>query len=182
MGGSTCSRVFTMRAAIVIAACLAVASARTFSKKALSPPMARGGGRIVGGTEAYPGEFPHQIALLRGGVGGSLMCGGSLVKADTVITAGHCCDGQSASRLGVRVGSQNLYEDDEDQADIAVSAVILHENYDDWTISNDICILQLAGSADLSSTYIDTIALPASMAEYDAGTICTVTGWGTTSE
>merc|ERR1712055_950316 len=65
----------TMRAAIAITAFLAVASARTFSKKALSTPLARGGGRIVGGTDAYPGEFPHQIMLTRG-VGGSLMCGG----------------------------------------------------------------------------------------------------------
>ena len=35
--------------------------ARSFSKKALSTPLARGGGRIVGGTDAYPGEFPHQV-------------------------------------------------------------------------------------------------------------------------
>merc|ERR1712055_161410 len=95
-------RVFTMRAAIVIAACLAVASARTFSKKALSTPLARGGGRIVGGTDAYPGEFPHQIMLTRG-VGGSLMCGGSIVGSNKVITAGHCCDGMSASKLELRL-------------------------------------------------------------------------------
>ena len=72
---------------------LAAASPRKLSSKFLSTPMARGGGRIVGGTEASPGEFPHQIMLLRGGVGGSLMCGGSLVAPDRVITAGHCCDG-----------------------------------------------------------------------------------------
>merc|ERR1712117_760573 len=89
---------------------LAAAAPKKLSSTFLSTPMARGGGRIVGGTEASVGEFPHQIALLRGGVGGSLMCGGSLVAADRVITAGHCCDGQSASRLGVRVGSHNLYE------------------------------------------------------------------------
>merc|ERR1712121_382477 len=180
--GSTLA-VLNMKFLVVLSAALSCAlAAPRVSKKFLSTPLARGGGRIVGGTEAYPGEFPHQIALLGGGVGGSLMCGGSLVAADRVITAGHCCDGQSASRLGVRVGSQNLYEDDEDQADIAVTKVILHEDYDDWTISNDICILELGGSADLSSQYIDTISLPASMAEYDAGTICPVTGWGTTSE
>merc|ERR1719516_406932 len=120
--------------------------------------------------------------LSRGGVGGSLMCGGSLVKADRVITAGHCCDGQSASRLGVRVGSQNLYEDDEDQMDIAVTRVNNHPEYDDWTISNDICILELADSADLSSQFIDVIELPTAGEEYDAGTMCTVTGWGTTTE
>merc|ERR1712080_12051 len=47
---------------------------------------------IVGGTDAYPGQFPHQIMLTRG-VGGSLMCGGSIVGSNKVITAGHCCDG-----------------------------------------------------------------------------------------
>merc|ERR1711971_1554493 len=56
-------------------------------------------------------SFPHQIMLTRE-VGGSLMCGGSIVGSNKVITAGHCCDGMSASKLGVEVGSHNLYEDD----------------------------------------------------------------------
>jgi hypothetical protein len=55
--------------------------------------LSRGGGRIVGGTDATYGEFPHQIALLYGGVGGSFMCGGSLVSNNYVVTAAHCCDG-----------------------------------------------------------------------------------------
>merc|ERR1711976_371417 len=140
---------FNMRAIVLLSViALAAAAPKKLSSKFLSTPMARGGGRMVGGTEAYPGEFPHQIALLRGGVGGSLMCGGSLVAADRFITAGHCCDGQSASRLGVRVGSHNLYEDDPDQADIAV----------------------------------DTIGIPSSGQEYPSGHMCTVSGWGTTSE
>merc|ERR1719373_741166 len=147
-----------MRAIVLLSViALAAAAPKKLSSKFLSTPMARGGGRIVGGTEAYPGEFPHQIALLRGGVGGSLMCGGSLVAANRVITAGHCCDGQSASRLGVRVGSHNLYED-------------------------DLCMLWLADSADLSSSVIDTIGIPSSGQEYPSGHMCTVSGWGTTSE
>jgi len=180
--GSTVS-VLIMKVLIVLSAALACAlGAPKVSLQAISTPLARGGGRIVGGEDAYYGEFPHQIVLLRGGVGGSLMCGGSLVAADRVITAGHCCDGQSASGLGIRVGNQNLYEDDEDQADFAVTKVILHENYDSWTTSNDICILEMGGSADLSSQYVDTIAMPEAGEEYAAGTICTVTGWGTTTE
>ena len=79
------------------------------SSKLEHTPLHSGGGRIVGGTDASrgkflsevgychrtlncTGEFPHQIMLTRG-VGGSLMCGGSLVAPDVVITAGHCCDG-----------------------------------------------------------------------------------------
>merc|ERR1712098_723950 len=153
------SRVLAMKFLVVLSAAVSCAlAAPRVSLQSISTPLSRGGGKIVGGEDAYHGEFPHQIALLRGGVGGSLMCGGSLVKADRVITAGHCCDGQSASRLGVRVGSQNLYEDDEDQMDIAVTRVNNHPEYDDWTISNDICVLELADSADLSSQFIDVIA------------------------
>merc|ERR1711910_17450 len=154
-----------MRAAVLLAVVAVATGAPKFSKKALSTPLSRGGGKIIGGTEVSPGEFPHQIALLRGGVGGSLMCGGSLVAPDEVITAGHCCDGQSASRLGVRVGNHHLYEDDPDQKDIAVSKAMLHEDY-----------------ADFSSSVIGSISLPYSGEEYDAGTSCTVSGWGTTTE
>merc|ERR1719147_646421 len=171
-----------MRAAVLLTIVAVATGAPKFSKKALSTPLSRGGGRIVGGTEAYAGEFPHQIALLRGGVGGSLMCGGSLVKDNMVVTAGHCCDGQSASRLGVRVGNHHLYEDDPDQEDIAVAKVMLHEQYDSWTITNDICLLELESSADFSSSVIDKIMLPSDGEEYTAGTTCTVSGWGTTSE
>merc|ERR1712170_119995 len=174
---------FNMRAIVLLSViALAAAAPKKLSSKFLSTPMARGGGRIVGGTEASVGEFPHQIALLRGGVGGSLMCGGSLVSSNRVITAGHCCDGQSASRLGVRVGNHNLYEDDPDQEDIAVSAVMNHENYDSWTIENDICMLELASDADLGSSVIGAIDIPSDGQEYSAGTMCTVSGWGTTSE
>merc|ERR1711892_861784 len=122
--------------AILLAVVALATGAPKLSKKGLSTPLSRGGGRIVGGTEASPGEFPHQIALLRGGVGGSLMCGGSLV------------------------GNHHLYEDDPDQMDIAVSKVILHEDYDSWTIYNDICLLELSGEADFSSSVIGAISLP----------------------
>jgi len=177
MGSPICK----MRAAVLLAVVAVATGAPKLSKKALSTPLARGGGRIVGGTEAYPGEFPHQIALLRGGVGGSLMCGGSLVGRDMVVTAGHCCDGQSASRLGVRVGNHHLYSDDPDQKDIAVKRVILHESYDSFTVENDICILELEEAADFSSSVIGSIGLPYDGKEYSAGTVCTVSGWGTTS-
>lgn len=47
-------------------------------------------GKIVGGTAANAGDAPWQIALLRSG---SFTCGGSIINANTVVTAAHCVSG-----------------------------------------------------------------------------------------
>merc|ERR1712121_2835 len=120
---------------------VALASGAPRVSKILAPigrptPLSRGGGRIVGGEDAYYGEFPHQITLLRGGVDGSLMCGGSLISSNWVATAAHCCDGQSARRLGVAVGNHNLYSVDADQENPAVKRILIHPDYSSWTVEN----------------------------------------------
>lgn len=58
---------------------------------------------IVGGTAAAAGEFPYIISLQTSS--GSHFCGGALLNANTVITAAHCAEGQSASRLRIRAGT-----------------------------------------------------------------------------
>merc|ERR1712127_220919 len=132
--------------AFIFAGLIALAAAKGVPKSKFTA-LARGGGKIVGGEDASYGEFPHQIMLLRGGPDGSLMCGGSLVSSNMVVTAGHCCDGQSANRLGVAVGSHKLHNMDSDQENIQVSKVILHEDYDSFNILNDICLLELESAA-----------------------------------
>ena len=57
----------------------------------------------------------------------------------------------------------------------------MHEDYDDWDITNDICLLELETPATYGS-HVAAISLPSANEEYDEGTMCTVTGWGTTSE
>ena len=47
--------------------------------------------RIINGQEASPGEFPHQVTLLRNGYH---TCGGSVISNGWVLTAAHCVDGQ----------------------------------------------------------------------------------------
>merc|ERR550519_2422179 len=71
--------------------------------------------RIVGGVDASPGEFPHQVVLLLVNPGHNLLCGGSLITANLVITAGHCCHGKNVANLVVRVGEYSLLEVDPDQ-------------------------------------------------------------------
>ncbi len=46
--------------------------------------------RIVGGTAVPSGGRPFQVVLLRSN---SFVCGGSLINAQTVLTAAHCIDG-----------------------------------------------------------------------------------------
>lgn len=52
--------------------------------------------RIVGGHWALPGSFPYQVSIQRGwvigkfGVGLQHFCGGSILSAKWVLTAGHC--------------------------------------------------------------------------------------------
>ena len=58
--------------------------------------------QIVGGEPAQEGEFPYIVSLQRGS---SHFCGGSLLNADTVITAAHCAQGQTAANLRIRAGS-----------------------------------------------------------------------------
>ena len=57
----------------------------------------------------------------------------------------------------------------------------MHEDYDQWNILNDICLLKLETAATMGP-HVGTIPLPSAYEEYEEGTMCTVTGWGTTSE
>ena len=85
---------------------------------------------------------------------------------------------QTANKLAVRVGTYHSEETDPDEEDIPVSSLILHENFDSYTIENDICLIKLEYEADITSDAIDTIGLPPAGKEYEAGTECKVSGWG----
>ena len=61
------------------------------SKPHLVPRVARDlSSRIIHGSNAASGQFPHQVALLRDG---SFSCGGSVIANNWVITAAHCTEG-----------------------------------------------------------------------------------------
>merc|ERR1712223_412182 len=136
-------------------------------------------GRIYGGTDAEPGEFPHLVLITRG-CDGSLMCTGSLVSEKAVVTAGHCCDGMPASLMGIVVGNYKMSEQDPDQECISVEKVHLHENYNSFNIQNDICTLVLQTKVTLGPN-VGIIPLPKPGEEYAEGTECQAAGWGITS-
>merc|ERR1711892_120403 len=139
-------------------------------------------GRIVGGEEAEDGEFPFQVSLRSiGALGSTHFCGGSIIDANWVVTAAHCCAGQNARSMHIVAGGIKLnnFEDEEENRD--VEAIIGHESYSDQNLSNDICLLKLT-EPFVWTDFIQPIALPEPLQQTDAGVLATITGWGTLSE
>jgi trypsin len=129
---------------------------------------------IVGGTQAAQGEFPYQVSVQTS----SHKCGGSIIDKDHILTAAHCVDGLSASRLRIRAGSNQHASGGKL---VKVAKVTQHAEYDKKTIKNDIAVLKLASSLEFGDR-ISAVALPSSADDVPpVGTRCSVTGWGSTS-
>ena len=130
---------------------------------------------IVGGSDAMPGQFPHQVSLQSRY--GSHFCGASVIGEQWILTAAHCVDGESASGLRVRVDS--VYRNS-GGATYNISQVVVHPSYNDYTQNADVALLRVSGTMDVepirlaNNTADDTIAAP--------GVYGSVSGWGALSE
>jgi len=130
---------------------------------------------IVGGTAAAQGDFPFIVSLQRST--GSHFCGGTLLNANTVLTAAHCAVGQTASSLRVRAGSLSRTSGG---VLVGVSRIIVNPGYQSSSYNGDLAIFKLSTPIPTSST-ISYATLPASGSDPSSGTTLTVAGWGTTS-
>jgi len=139
-------------------------------------------GRIVGGTEAEDGEFPFQVSLRSiGALGATHFCGGSIIDANWIVTAGHCCAGQVPATVHVVAGGIKLNNFEGEEEPRNVAEIIGHYGFDQQTLQNDICLLKLKEPLEWTE-FVAPIALPAELQETEEGSMVTITGWGTTSE
>ncbi|XP_057369720.1 trypsin-1-like [Daphnia carinata] len=141
--------------------------------------------KIVGGTEVVPNSLPFQISLQRRSFGGfSQSCGGSILNENTILNAAHCVDGvNDVTIFRVVVGEHDLSQVSGLEQNRDVSSYLMHPDYDTSTSSNDIALIYLTAPLDLSVPSAKAVNLPPPVTEFDppAGTITTVSGWGTTS-
>ncbi|KAH8355423.1 hypothetical protein KR084_005467, partial [Drosophila pseudotakahashii] len=131
--------------------------------------------RIVGGTRAKEGQFPHQISLRRRG---GHTCGGSILSHNHVVTAAHCVKQGSnvspANTLSIQAGSLLLSSGG---VNIPVATVTVHPNYQGK--GYDVAVLRLARSLTFGSN-IAAIELATDDPPNDA--TVDISGWGAISQ
>lgn len=140
---------------------------------------------IVGGEEAAPGAWPWQVAIVKQGFDyyNGQYCGGSLIKADWVLTAAHCVENSLASDLFIVAGIHNLVEPEPDVAPIDIAEIIIHPGWNTNTNDNDIALLKLAAPAPIRAANLPVLPIRAvdpvpSGVGTLTGVVATVTGWG----
>lgn len=85
-----------------LARTVALASAITMAAALPTTPAKEQENLIVGGEDAVVGDFPYIVSLQQGG---SHFCGGTLLNANTVMTAAHCSTGTDPGSVTIRAGS-----------------------------------------------------------------------------
>ncbi len=132
--------------------------------------------RIVGGSVAGAADNPFQVALLTKSVANNFnaqFCGGTLVKANMVVTAAHCSDFVTAGQVQVLTGTRNL---DGTGVRRNVTRIAIHTGWNPSTFDNDVAVWQLSTSA--TGIPLATLATT----DGAVGASLLVTGWGALTE
>lgn len=135
---------------------------------------------IVGGTTVSINDFPWQISLQSFN---SHFCGGSIIDERWILTAAHCVEGQTASRLNIRAGSSTWSRNGQTRQ---VRRVIMHPSYNgDPADGYDIALLELTSPLTFGAG-VQPIPITTTGDEQagvtSAGSVATVSGWGATRE
>ncbi|KRT82249.1 Trypsin, partial [Oryctes borbonicus] len=150
--------------------------------------------KIINGNETSLFEFPWAVALQHKG-DARWGCGGTLLSNRYILTAAHCIRPSNMLQLNkVRLGEHNFKTnpDCEDSGfgttcadppqdfDVSIDDAIVHPEYDSRTYKNDIALIRLRKSAQISDS-VSPICLPITVDEqtFDFKNF-TVIGWGGT--
>ncbi|XP_043276416.1 serine proteinase stubble-like isoform X2 [Venturia canescens] len=141
--------------------------------------------RIVGGKDASFGRWPWQVSVRRTsffGFSSTHRCGGAVLNANWIATAGHCVDDLLTSQIRIRVGDYDFSSVQErlPYVERGIAKKVVHPKYNFFTYEYDLALVRLE-SALIFAPHISPICLPATD-DLLIGENATVTGWGRLSE
>lgn len=142
----------TMKVAIVLSLTLALAAGSPVIK--VERPANTG--RIVGGVEATPHEFPWMVDMRRP----SHYCGATIISPEWVVTAAHCTTG-APSGYTLVAGDHNIQSSEGREQTRQVVAIISHPNYNGNTIENDIALMKVDPPFEFNQ-WVSAVQLPES--------------------
>ncbi|NXG40235.1 TRY1 protein, partial [Dromaius novaehollandiae] len=129
--------------------------------------------RVIGGRPCPITQRPFQVALTKRG---QILCGGSLIDAQWVLTAAHCR--QPRSSIPIRMGDHSLKSKEGTEQCVSSAQAFVHPHYDPASHDSDIMLLKLQKPARFTD-HVRPVALPQRCPP--PNTECVVSGWGTTS-
>ncbi|CAF2797308.1 unnamed protein product [Rotaria sp. Silwood2] len=115
------------------------------------------GQRIIGGSVVQPHSWPWYVLVH----GIDHMCGGTLIDERHVPTAAHCIKQKQV--YTVTVGLHSIVGAHFMEQKISTEKIYVHEEYDSVKLSNDIAIIYLSKSVEVTDK-INFISLPGSEA------------------
>ncbi|KAK8740104.1 hypothetical protein OTU49_003035 [Cherax quadricarinatus] len=142
----------------------------------------KGTSRIVGGEDADVNEWPWQAGI-RQMSNGELFCGAVLIDTQWLVTAAHCLVPFNIEDIFISLGNHELALGNTTPYTrlLSIAEKIVHENYNPFTVDNDIGLIRLSGPIQYNEG-VRPICLPCQYASYNlSGEHGTVTGWGTLS-
>uniref|UniRef100_A0A8C5UW25 Transmembrane serine protease 9 n=1 Tax=Microcebus murinus TaxID=30608 RepID=A0A8C5UW25_MICMU len=138
-------------------------------------PAWRTAGRIVGGMEASPGEFPWQASLRENK---EHFCGATIISARWLVSAAHCFNEfQDPTEWVAYVGSTRLSGSEASAVRARVARIVKHPRYNPDTADFDVAVLELSGPLPFGRD-VQPACLPAATHVFPPGKKCLISGWG----
>jgi len=144
---------------------------------------ASGHTRIVGGTNARPGDWPWQASVHYSWSPGinRQWCGGTLIDEEWVLSAAHCFDDKNVRRYWFKLGEHDLRVDSTSEQTRRAKEIHVHPQYNTKTSDYDLALIKLESKVQLNDR-VRTACLPGPNTQFPAGTNCAISGWGKLSE
>ncbi|XP_018367250.1 PREDICTED: trypsin-2-like [Trachymyrmex cornetzi] len=135
--------------------------------------------RIINGTKAVLRQFPHQVSLMRSW-NKKHFCGGNLISASLVLTAGHCVYGSEnviPPWTIIVVGGILKLNETLKRQEKGVENIRIHPKFNLENLYNDVAVLKLSTPFTFTP---EVRSIPLSGSPPVPNTICQVAGWGYT--